>query len=788
MNSSWVTRILYFIVALTLMIMFTSIIIITIFSESHSDELKIANLQSPITVDESLRLLRERTMMNIQNVECIPVAYGIPEKEDYEIFTVYNKYDNCAELNPGSLSIINNTIFFNCKESSQFMFGKPTSKEIFGRYEMKFKWESKSKFENKSKAEWIFAKCSKTKQAFLQNVFNKTSARRAQKNSQEKASQYSKTSTFRPLTVLYILIDSVSRQSFFRNLPKTVDFINEQIVNPSSNLGKKFLIYDFLVNNAIGEKTPHNMAPILYGRTLEELENYLIRYSIFDENDWPIYEKLQEESIWRHYQRNGFVTLFSYDSYTDYISHFIGRKILADHVVCNFWRAAHQVFDYLDFTENSQCIGNQWAHDYTFNYITQYIENYKGLNKFAYAHFDIAHESTGHRLNVADESFIKFINDILGFYKKNNNEDLILIIGADHGRISTVMSKEAWQEKLLPFQFVFANRELITRTQSHDILIHNSDRLVSRFDWHKTLKHFALLPYSNKYYEDNVYKDYKPNRGISLIEQRVPDDRDCESEEIPAIFCSCIYNKNYIKYPLEDYFLEKMIHKAIRGVNNFFEENDAEKYCNNVKLGSILDAYEVFTTIKDPFSKKNYYVTISDLKHPDFILNLEIRYGLKNDFFYIPNKYGLKPYYEKKVYTQRGKPQVIVTQISSISNPNLLHKCDNLPKKLSKYHDLCDCKEKVKQPFSLYFISQSNKSCKDICRVYNQDCVDYKYVIPNYQTIRKALKQKDIKIKSIIEGDSFEVNGPNLVIPTSSYCNKISNNTSLLCACISNSL
>lgn len=778
-----VTRVLIYIVGLVSIFMFL-FNLIALNSDSSAESQYTIEHFSKIE-EKAFSFFRERTMMNSENVKCVPATYGISELQDPEIFTVYKEYPNCAKLNPGAFSIENETLIFTCKGSGLFMFSNSTSEELFGRYDMKFKWETKGKFEKSKNSEWVFAKCLKNKLALLRNIFNNTSAIRAKKITEQKKAQYGKTDNFRPLTVLLIVLDSVSRQSFFRNLPKTVQFINESLINTNSDLGQKFLMYDFLVNNAHGEKTPQNMAPILYGRTLEEFEDLLLEHSIFDEKDWPVFEKLQEESMWKHYERNGFVTSFVYDSYTDYVSHFTGRRIFTDHVVCNFWRAANIVVDYVDYTDEGQCIGNKWAYEYAFDYVNGFINNYKGINKFAYMHLDVAHETTGRRLNIADENITKFIKGILKYYQENTNEDLFFMLGADHGRMATVMSKEAWNEKMLPYQLVFANRELIQRTKSHYNLLKNSDRLVTRFDWHKTLKHMALIPYTQEYHEDEVVKDFKSYRGISLIEKQVPDDRDCRSEEIGSIYCSCIYTKNYIDQPLEDYYLKKMISKGIKGINNFITKNGADQFCHNFTLGSVISSYEVFTTVKDPMSKKNYYVTLSDLIFPHFQLDIEIRYGLKNDFFYVPNKYGLRPYNEKKIATQRGKSKVIVTQISSITNSNSSHYCKELPKKFAKFHDICNCKDKSKIVYSLYFSESYGQNCKGICANFKSKCVDYEHITQNKNTVLNALKQQDIIIDQVVEGDILGIKGSNLLIPTSPYCDKVSNSTSLLCVCYS---
>ena len=133
-----------------------------------------------------------------------------------------------------------------------------------------------------------------------------------------------------------LMLDSVSRQSFFRNLKKTVDYLNNNLVSNTSVFGEKFVLYDFLINNAQGRKTVLNMVPILYGKTASVVDNHLVHFSINDKKDWHAFEDFQKKSILNYFKEHGFVTLFSFDSYSDSLSYYTGRKILADHTITNF--------------------------------------------------------------------------------------------------------------------------------------------------------------------------------------------------------------------------------------------------------------------------------------------------------------------------------------------------------------------------------------------------------------------------------------------------------------------
>lgn len=63
-----------------------------------------------------------------------------------------------------------------------------------------------------------------------------------------------------PLTVIHIVLDSLSRSHFYRNFPETIAFLNSKV--PSS----KYQMFDFKINNVMGNNSPPNVLPFLTGK------------------------------------------------------------------------------------------------------------------------------------------------------------------------------------------------------------------------------------------------------------------------------------------------------------------------------------------------------------------------------------------------------------------------------------------------------------------------------------------------------------------------------------------
>ena len=97
----------------------------------------------------------------------------------------------------------------------------------------------------------------------------------------------------KPLGVYILMLDSISRQHFYRNLKSATDYLNTKISEINSNL----VIYDFLLNNVQGKNTMNNLTPLLFGKSLENHETISSLLDINNKNHEVIYKQLQEFSL-----------------------------------------------------------------------------------------------------------------------------------------------------------------------------------------------------------------------------------------------------------------------------------------------------------------------------------------------------------------------------------------------------------------------------------------------------------------------------------------------------------
>lgn len=477
-----------------------------------------------------------------------------------------------------------------------YVVGEDRAAERLGDIDFLKDWSKYSTPVDIGDTEYAFGRCSKgKKEAVLVNKYNATAAQRAAQITESLRKQLNLTTSPRPLAVYMLIFDSVSRQHFYRNFPQTVDFLNSAF---ESEYHDHYLLYDFVVNNAHGENTQPNMVPWLYGYALKYLKIQLQGLSVNRPQDQSRFLELQEEALWKVFERHGFVTLFGFDTVWDFLSHCTGRSIATDHMLSNFYHACRKLFGYMDFVERQRCIGLHNAHFYALSYLLQFNDNYKGLNRFAYMHLSPGHEKSGTVIRTADEDTKDFLRKLLNTQRSRPEEDFVLVLAADHGKHSSEWDKsfEGFLENQLPLHLLFASSPLISRLHAHFALTHNSQRLVSRLDWHLSFLHMSTFPYGQLRANSSLYTVWKQRSdsslALSVFLEPVPDSRGCEDVDIPVHYCSCL---DFVEIPLVQARdmtpIKDLVQLSIRYLNSVLKREDAGDICYSLSLEAIFKVF-----------------------------------------------------------------------------------------------------------------------------------------------------------------------------------------------------
>jgi hypothetical protein len=197
-----------------------------------------------------LKLENDEKLVWPLTLACKPESFGYSSFEASSLFKdVTFGTCNKSALAP-SLSFRGQEFEMSCK--GRFLIGP--KRERFGRFEFGNSLEEYQGKVRLTTEEFVIGTCREQSEGFFEdiiyrNVINKTSLNRALKTL--------KSSESKPINIAMIVLDSVSRRSFFRKLPKTLNFLNNQS-RP---------VHDFYIHNVHGEYSADSFMPTFMGDT-----------------------------------------------------------------------------------------------------------------------------------------------------------------------------------------------------------------------------------------------------------------------------------------------------------------------------------------------------------------------------------------------------------------------------------------------------------------------------------------------------------------------------------------
>lgn len=282
-------------------------------------------------------------------LRCIPESFGYSEHEAAKIFP-YIGYPTCPEKMNTYQSIIqihtNRTLTMNCPNGKGWYYlGIPPNQEKLGFDSYKGEGHMyKGPVTLTHDEEWAYGTCEENKSTLLEGATYThqpkpeviTRAKNIMQDMQKQAEQkYQETNT-RPLTVLMLVFDSISRKHFYRKLPKTVEYLN----NLDSS---KFRVNDFKIQNVMGDNSLPNVYPVWTGKEMPNLSSSKKNSNKSKEEDM-----IGEKAIWNHLRdtvriMQGWATLFGAEFCDNYFAFATGRKPEVDHLMQEFWCAAERL-------------------------------------------------------------------------------------------------------------------------------------------------------------------------------------------------------------------------------------------------------------------------------------------------------------------------------------------------------------------------------------------------------------------------------------------------------------
>ena len=317
--------------------------------------------------------------------------------------------------------------------------------------------------------------------------------------------------------ILIVGIDSLSRQSFMRQLPETYDFLT-----------KKLNAFVFRGMTKIGDNTFPNVVAMLTGKSVinNELPKIKNPKGIYDE--WPC--------LWKNFTNVSYATLYAEDQPKLNLFNYLRGGLKdqpTDHYMRPFWLAVEN--SKLLILSSSLCFGNVPKHILQLNYTRSFVKRYSEIKTpfFAFSFFvELSHDYV-RLVSAADEDFKSWLSDLFDSGYLNNT---FLFFLSDHGHRFDPMRATLIgriEERMPFFSLVVPPSLYETHPQIINSLKLNEKRLVTPYD-----VYFSIVDLLNYSANKSELGTATSTRGTTVFAP-ISTNRTCETAGIPDHYCIC---------------------------------------------------------------------------------------------------------------------------------------------------------------------------------------------------------------------------------------------------------
>ena len=366
-------------------------------------------------------------------------------------------------------------------------------------------------------------------------------------------------------SVVLLGLDSISRASFKRRMPKTRHYLTHTLG------GIELTGY-----NKVDDNTVVNILPLLSGQFLQESKPFLSRSSstspyFFDEI--PL--------IWQNFSKSGYRTMFTEDRQDMCAFHFLEKRGFkrqpTDFNTRPYFLGLQDQPDI--YKPKSDCLAHRPNAIAVLDYLVEYTN--KLLGKL---HFSLTFQSGPSHNDHNSPTWLDDINlrALKQLEKQGSLNNTILIMFSDHGIRygASRLNIGAAIEERLPFMVVVTPKWF--RVKYPDLqhsLEENAFRLTTPFDIHATMMDVISMAEGD---ERTLYTD----RGQSLFHP-VPLDRTCSDASVGLHWCAC---HDWTKLPQDSSISKEASQAAVDDLNNILKTGNYSPPCLQLSLAKIHSA------------------------------------------------------------------------------------------------------------------------------------------------------------------------------------------------------
>lgn len=368
----------------------------------------------------------------------------------------------------------------------------------------------------------------------------------------------------RPLNVLVVGLDAVSRLNFHRQMPETLIYL------------KNMQIVELLGYNKVADNTFPNLIPVLTGMSEAELKN----------SCWPSSKDHFDKCpfLWYDYKQKGYTTVYGEDSSWMGLFNYQRKgfqKQPTDYSYNFFSRIAEKAIGNQHSMNVDMCEGARMVYKDLLNYIQKFVVT-MDKNDLPYFGFfwgaSLSHDYLN-KPSMGDEDYRDFFKSLYG---EGHLEHTALIFMSDHG-IRWGGIRQTYQgrmEERLPFLMLYLPEWYKKQhLRAYINLQRNTRRLTTPFDLHETLKDL-LNPFNLT--EDHL-ETTQTSRGYSLFKEISPK-RTCEDADIASHWCTC---QQSLEVPMNSPIVVEAANFAVDYIN---QELEGYAQCANLSLDEISNA------------------------------------------------------------------------------------------------------------------------------------------------------------------------------------------------------
>ncbi|XP_030767011.1 uncharacterized protein LOC115890804 isoform X3 [Sitophilus oryzae] len=401
--------------------------------------------------------------------------------------------------------------------------------------------------------------------------------------------------TIKPLSVIFIGIDSISRLNFERSMPETYKYVEDN--NWISLKGY----------NKMDDNTFPNLMAILTGF------NQTTAYKICNPRSIGYLDKCP--MLWYDYRNFGYVTGYAEDEAS--ISTFNYKKKgfvqpPADYYFRPYVMASEKL-QKVTINGMTYCTGPETAGERILNLVEDFAVTFKQNPHFGFFWMNSFSHNNVNSPSMMDSKTKQLLANLEANDVYNNT---LIIFLSDHGmRFGDIrLTPTGWQEERLPFiYFSFPNWFKEKYPEQYLNFKSNTNKLTTPYDLYITLQHILVLSGFNYTIKNS---DACPEC-LSLFE-KVPSERSCEEAGIVDHWCTCA---GYVEKKLEPEEQEKLKKFFLEEIQKIIQSRDGNDKCIRYSVESIS------TRISQKFSyKTNSYALVYLRTNPKAVFETTISY------------------------------------------------------------------------------------------------------------------------------------------------------------------